>query len=215
MARITLASVLLLLCAVSPALANHDLFFTEYVEGSSNNKAVENFNPTGATVDLGAGQYLVQVYANGSATPTSTVTLTGTVVSGDVFVVGHTSAGAGITAVADQLSGSLSHNGNDTIVLRKGGAAGTILDVIGQIGFDPGAQWGVDPVATQDNTIRRKDTICEGDPDGSNDFNPGLAAEWDGFVVDTFSGLGTHPIPSCAPTGTQEGTWGAIKLLYR
>ena len=40
--------------AVSP-----DLFFSEYVEGSSNNKALEIYNGTGTTVDLAAGGYEV------------------------------------------------------------------------------------------------------------------------------------------------------------
>jgi predicted extracellular nuclease len=30
-----------------------DLFFSEYVEGSSNNKALEIYNSTGAAIDLG------------------------------------------------------------------------------------------------------------------------------------------------------------------
>jgi hypothetical protein len=34
-----------------------DLFFSEYVEGSGFNKAVEIFNGTGAAIDLGAAGY--------------------------------------------------------------------------------------------------------------------------------------------------------------
>ena len=40
-----------------------DLFFSEYIEGSSSNKAVEIYNPTGATVDLSI--YAVKLAANG------------------------------------------------------------------------------------------------------------------------------------------------------
>ena len=57
-----------------------DLFFSEYVEGSSNNKAIELFNGTGAAVDLTAGGYQLQLYFNGSTTAT-TIALTGTVAS--------------------------------------------------------------------------------------------------------------------------------------
>ena len=68
--------------------------------------------------------------------------------------------------------------------------SGTTLDVIGQIGFDPGVEWGTDDASTQNNTIRRKCTVTDGDPDGSDAFDP--AVEWDGFPQDTFDNLGSH-----------------------
>ena len=43
---------------VAPAsAAPTELFFSEYIEGSSNNKAVEIYNGTGAPIDLAAGGY--------------------------------------------------------------------------------------------------------------------------------------------------------------
>ncbi|MBL9120313.1 MAG: lamin tail domain-containing protein, partial [Phycisphaerae bacterium] len=53
-----------------------DLFISEYIEGSSNNKAIEIYNGTGAAVDLGAGGYGLELYANGSPTATATLNLT-------------------------------------------------------------------------------------------------------------------------------------------
>jgi hypothetical protein len=44
--------------------------------------------------------------------------------------------------------------------------------------------------STADNTLVRKPDVCGGDTNGSNTFDP--AAEWDGFAVDTSSGLGSH-----------------------
>ena len=38
-----------------------DLFISEYIEGSSNNKALEIFNGTGATIDLAAGGYKLEL----------------------------------------------------------------------------------------------------------------------------------------------------------
>ncbi len=49
----------------APDAAATDLFFSEYVEGSSNNKALEIYNGTGAPVDLGAADYSVQMFFNG------------------------------------------------------------------------------------------------------------------------------------------------------
>src|SRR5512145_2157886 len=169
-----------------PALAAPtELFFSEYIEGSSNNKALEIYNGTGASIDLGAGGYNVQMFFNGSASASTTINLTGTVADGDVFVLAQALAGTAITSQADQTSTASWYNGDDAVVLRKGT---TVVDVIGQIGFDPGTQWGVDPVSTADNTLSRKSTVCAGDPDGSNAFDP--APEWDGFAIDTFTGLG-------------------------
>ena len=48
---------------------------------------------------------------------------------------------------------TLTFNGDDAVVLRRGS---TILDVIGQVGLDPGSEWGSGLTSTADNTIRRK-----------------------------------------------------------
>jgi predicted extracellular nuclease len=97
------------------------LFFSEYVEGSSYNKALEIYNGTGAAVNLAAEGYAVQIYFNGSASPGQTISLSGSLADGDVYVLAHTSADPGILAVADQTSGNVLFNGDDAVVLRKGG----------------------------------------------------------------------------------------------
>ncbi len=164
-----------------------DLFFSEYVEGSSNNKALEIYNGTGSSVDLTAGAYSVQMYFNGNSSAGLTINLSGTVADGDVFVLAQSSADASILAVADQTNGSGWFNGDDAVVLRKGTA---FLDVIGQVGVDPGSEWGSGDQSTQDNTLRRQPTVCAGDPDGADAFDP--SGEWDGYAQNTFDGLGTH-----------------------
>ncbi|MHB8819434.1 MAG: lamin tail domain-containing protein, partial [Bellilinea sp.] len=166
-----------------------ELFFSEYVEGSSNNKALEIYNGTGAAVDLAAGGYNIQMFFNGNPVAGLTINLTGTVADGDVYVLAHSSAVAVILAQADQTNGAGWFNGNDAVALRKGT---TIIDVIGQIGYDPGSQWGTDLTSTADNTLRRKPTVLAGDPDGSNAFDPTL--EWIGYANNTFDGLGSHTV---------------------
>lgn len=214
MKKLLLVSLLgsaIALTAALPALANSDLLFSEYVEGSSNNKAVEIWNHTGATIDLGADGYKIQIYFNGAVTPQNTINLTGTLASSDAFVVVNSSAGAPLLALADLTSGLLSFNGDDAVVLVKG-ASNAIVDVIGQIGFDPGSEWGTGVVSTADNTLRRKALVCDGDTDGSDAFDPSL--EWDGYAQDTFDGLGSH-LDACGPTPVTPGTWGAMKAIYR
>lgn len=178
---------LVLASAIPVSAQPTDLFFSEYIEGSSNNKALEIYNGTGAAINLATGGYNLQMYFNGNASAGLTINLTGTVASGDVYVVAHSSANAAILAQADQTNGSGWFNGDDAVVLRKGT---TVLDVIGQIGLDPGAEWGTGLTSTADNTLRRKATVCAGDPNGGDAFNP--AAQWDGFATDTFGGLGAH-----------------------
>lgn len=135
------AAVTITALGVAPTAASAaptDLFISEYVEGSSNNKAIELFNGTGTAVDLTAGGYQLQLYFNGSTTAT-TIALTGSVAAGDAFVFASASAGAAVLAQADQTSGASLFNGDDAIVLRRGT---TVLDSIGQVGVDPGTEWG-------------------------------------------------------------------------
>lgn len=205
-------AMLPLMAAPTATAADGELFFSEYVEGSSNNKAIEIYNPGSSPVDLAAGDYAVAVYSNGNPSAGSTIDLTGSVAGGEVYVVANPSAFAEVTAVADQKSGSASWNGNDAVALIKGD---TVLDVIGQIGTDPGSAWGEGDVTTGEHTLRRKSTVSAGDPDGSDPFDP--AAEWEGFPQNTFDGLGAHqagPAPDVAPTvdavNPEDGTTGVL-----
>lgn len=168
-----------------------DLIISEYVEGSGNNKALEIFNGTAANINLST--YVLQLYSNGSNTPTASLTLFGTLGAGKTFVLGRTDADRAIIAVMDIGSGNLiAFDGNDAIVLRKGGANGTVIDVIGQIGVNPGNAWSSNSVSTLDKTLRRRKDICKGDTDASNAFDP--AAEWEVFPLNTFDGLGKHAV---------------------
>jgi len=174
-----------------------DLFISEYIEGSSNNKAIEIYNETGSAIDLAANGYSIQMFFNGATTADLTITLTGTVANGGVFVLAQSGASATILAQADQTNGSGWYNGDDAVVLLKGA---TIIDSIGQVGFDPGTEWGTGLVSTADNTLRRMSTVCAGDPNSTNVFDPSM--EWDGFAMDTFGELGAHSASCGGPTPT-------------
>ena len=164
-----------------------DLFISEYVEGSGNNKALEIYNPSASAVDLATAAYTLEIYANGSAVANSPIPLAGSVPAGGTFVLKNSSASASI--IAQQSSGSLSFNGDDAVVLRK---AGAVVDAIGQTGFDPGSSWADGGVSTVDKTLRRKPAVTTGDSVANNVFDPSL--EWDQFNVDIFTGLGSHTI---------------------
>ncbi|MEO6903306.1 MAG: ExeM/NucH family extracellular endonuclease [Bacteroidia bacterium] len=175
----------------------NDLFISEYVEGSSNNKAIEIYNSTGVAIDLAAADYKIEMYFNGSTTVGLTIPLIGTIVNNGVFVLAHASAVLPINP--NQTSNANWFNGDDAIMLKRGT---TVLDVIGQIGFDPGTEWGVGLVSTADNTLRRKNNFCLGDTNCFNVFDPSI--EWDGFSTNDFSGLGSHN--SCSAVSPLKGS---------
>ncbi len=162
--------------AISTSAAT-DLFFSEYVEGSSNNKAIEIYNGTGAGVDLGA--YRVELYTNGNTTFQNAINLSGTLAAGDVYVIANSSAAQAILDVADVTSGVTFFNGNDALVLLKNGQR---IDSIGEVGDS--ATWGLEV------TLRRKATVMAGDPVANDAFD--RTVEWDEFAQDTFDGLGCH-----------------------
>lgn len=180
--RHTLALAIVGLCAL-PASAQ--LYFSEYIEGSSNNKALEIYNSSNSAINLSG--HKVEMYFNGSGSAGLTINLNGTIPAFGVFVLAHSSANATIQAVANQTNGSGWYNGDDAVVLKSGD---TVLDSIGQVGFDPGTEWGTGLTSTADNTLRRKTSITSGDTAINFSFNP--ADEWEGYAQDTFDHLGTY-----------------------
>ena len=61
-----------------------DLFISEYIEGSYNNKAIELYNPTNEAIDL--SKYSLSRWSNGATTPLNTI-LSGTIEANDAFVI--------------------------------------------------------------------------------------------------------------------------------
>ncbi len=172
-----------------------NLFISEYIEGSSFNKAIELYNGTEYPISV-SGTYSLALYTNGSASVSQSVVLSGTIAPDDVYVLAHGSAAVTITVLADQISSAvINFNGDDALALFHNGQ---IIDTFGQIGFDPGTEWGTGLVSTVDNTLVRKSSIISGDTNGANDFGDDLAAEWDGYANNTLSELGAHTIDPCS-----------------
>jgi predicted extracellular nuclease len=161
------------------------VIISEYVEGSSNNKGIELYNTSASPVDL--SRFRLLIYFNGSATPASTILLGGSLAGGEAWVLAHVSAA--FASSADQTSNALSFNGDDALVLE---VDGIVVDSIGQVGVDPGPEWGTGSTSTQDNTLRRMPQVLAGDTDPSDAFDPSV--QWLGFATNTFGGLGTHVV---------------------
>lgn len=184
----------------NPTAGPTDLFFSEYIEGSSDNKALEIFNGTGNEIDL--DNYMIQIYFNGNTSAGSILSLSGMLSDGGLWVVADDNADENILDVANQVFIDTNFfNGNDAVALWNT-ASNELIDVIGQIGFDPGSEWSGGGIGTQNETLRRISTIYQGDSDGSNAFDPSV--QWIGFALNEFSGLGAHSFdPPTTPLATQ------------
>ncbi len=176
----------------TPITANaSSVYFSEYLEGSSFNKALEIFNHGAIAVE----NLQIVLYANGSSSPSATIALNGSIPPGGVFVIAGSRSNPALASLADQLSGSLNFNGDDAIGLILNGV---LVDTIGQIGFDPGAGWTTDILSTLNMTLRRRPGVSSGDSNPNDDFLPNLdplTGEWDGFSIDDFSDIGLINAP--------------------
>lgn len=210
--KIVLLTVLMiagLLPAVGQkAQAAGHLLISEYVEGTSYNKAIEIYNPTKEAVDLST--YSLVSFLNGASETSGTVyalKLSGTLEPGKTYVIANQNAGAEVLAKADLKTSSsvMNFNGDDTLVLfdnyNAATKTGDVNDSIGQVGFDPGTQFGSD-VATVDMTLVRTTDKLTADTDIHNAYDP--AVQFIALPKDTFTELGrfngdvTAPAPETA-----------------
>lgn len=170
-----------------------ELFFSEYIEGSSFNKAIEIYNGTEQNVDL--SQYTVELYSNGATESTNSTTLSGSLESGDVCVIANSSSDQAIKDLADaEENGVINFNGDDVLILKRDG---TIIDVFGKLGEK--ASWGG---VTKDKTLVRKSSITVGDDDPDNEFDPSI--EWNVYDKNTFDYLGSHTMDGFEGGGSIE-----------
>ena len=166
----------------SPGAAT-ELFFSEYIEGSSNNKALEIYNGTGAAVDLRPVATTsrcssMAAHRQGSRS-TSATALSGPVADGDVFVVAQSAANADDPGAGRpderRLAGSTATTPSSFARARRSSTSSARSGC-----RIPGTEWGTGLTSTADNTLRRKPTVLAGDTIGSDAFDP--AVQWDGFA---------------------------------
>lgn len=161
-----------MLSSVAYAQDCSKIFISEYVEGWSNNKALEIYNPTGQAINL--SEYFVARYSNGSSTATNAnaVQLSGTIPAHATFVAvldkrdpngtGQEAPiwdslevrGDGFFSPVYNTSNAFYWNGNDAVLLAKGTLTGAstssittatgfqIIDVFGKIGENPANETG-------------------------------------------------------------------------
>lgn len=194
----------------------NQIFISEVIEGWSNNKAVEIYNPTANTVNLN-GIGLVR-FSNGSTSYGSIAMLDGySIAANDVIVVvldKQDQAGTGLEApVWDDLAAAadvfinptydngvwpMYFNGNDAIAIVSNNGQ-TLIDLYGRIGEGTGfggwSAYGTDETgatlyATTDHTQIRKSTVTSGITMNPSSFD--VFAQYDTLPANTFTFLGAH-----------------------
>jgi endonuclease I/chitodextrinase len=162
-----------------------ELFISEYIEGSSNEKAIEIVNLTGSTINL--SDYSIQKQSNGGSWVDDYPLGNSNIIPGDVFVIAHADVTAPALLNEADLFGPpnedtspygygspLNFNGNDPVGLYKNGV---LIDIIGNEGDSS------DHI--QNKTYRRKSTISS--PNAIFDTD-----EWLVLAVNTYDGIGSH-----------------------
>ena len=176
--NISAASNAVTLTTTANTSTTSDLLFSEYIEGSSNNKALEISNATGAAVNLSI--YSIKKQTNGAGSWSTGLALSGTLNSGSKFtIVNSLMALSCYSTSAANLSTSaaeMNFNGNDAVGLFKNGV---LIDIIGT--FNGGTA-----NFSADETIRRKAIVTA----PTTTFNK--TNQWDVFGLDTCNNLGSR-----------------------
>ncbi|WP_134356059.1 endonuclease [Flavobacterium psychrophilum] len=153
-----------------------ELFFSEYVEGTSNNKALEIINITGSPIDLSA--YSIKKQTNGTGTWSSGLSLSGNIDDGSVYFITNSLTASPCTpsrtANLSTAATEMTFNGNDPVGLFK---SGTLIDIIGVLNGGA-ANFSID------ETLRRKSSVTA----PNTAFNK--TTEWVVLPTNTCDGLG-------------------------
>ncbi len=138
------------------------LFISEYANAVGGNY-IEIYNPTNADVDM--SNYKIWRALNGGAWSgagtTDVISLSGTLASGNVYVVARDPLDM---PFANKYDVDLDYNGDDNIGLAWNGGSGTtftLIDSVGDENGDPGTGWTVAGTAnaTKDHTLVRKASV--------------------------------------------------------
>ncbi|MBO6620427.1 MAG: SusE domain-containing protein [Balneola sp.] len=180
--------------------APSNLIFSEYIEGSSNNKALEITNLSDSTVIL--QNYRIAQSVNGGGWEFyHTFKEDASIAAGAQYVILNASVDASFFAAenADEVLGFPSpvhHNGDDArgiIHIDSQTGDTTWVDVFGDPDNDPGSGWDVAGVerGTQNFTLVRKDTVTAGNTTALGSFGTNFDdSEWIIKNTNIFTNLG-------------------------
>jgi hypothetical protein len=201
----TLLSLMIISFASSAQCS--DLFFSEYIEGSGVNKALEIYNPTSSDIALD-NYYILMIRDGGTSSTVDSFGLAGQLTSNNVYVIGHSGAAStDLKSQSDTLinGGVLNFNGDDCVYLINR-VSGDTADVFGTIGTDPGSSWtwnaGGVSYESRNSTLTRNYNVQSG-------IVAWDTLEWSTSVQDDVSNLGSHSSACHPPTATEPSTAAA------
>ena len=165
-----------------------DLFFSEYLDGTGWDKGLEIYNPSAtATADL--GEYAVKTYNNGSTVATHEVQFSGSLGPGEVFTIVNPLAPPFLLQLADLIDDVTLFNGNDATTLERNGVE---VDVLGEVGINPGEGWPVNDVTMLHHTLVRNADVTM----GSDDWDV-VQFQWQDYPENTYDYFGDHTANPC------------------
>lgn len=179
----------------------YEIFISEYIEGSGNNKAIELYNPTSASMTL--INYDLAIYNSAATTPNYTYALDSITIPAysTYVIVASTSANQEMKDQSDAYSSVANFNGDDAIALLKNDV---IIDLFGKNdGNDPGTSWTFDDGATAEYTLVRDSSVTTPSATWNTD-------EWIVYDQDTFGFLGLHFLIGHDDTGARPSYSGAV-----
>lgn len=139
------------LFALLATVAHAQLVFTQYYEGTSNNKWIELTNVGATSIDLSA--YTVSLYSNAAAeswksgtAAGSNLALSGSLAAGSSFLIAHSSAVLPRAASTANVmtTGVAAFNGNDSLVLWNDQATYSTARITDALSFTNAGNEGVD-----------------------------------------------------------------------
>lgn len=186
-----------------------DLFISEYIVGSNNNRALEIYNPTPNPINL--ANYKVGRFRDGASNP-MLLSLSNTLQPYETWVVtidkrdgNQTCPGLecavdiALQTVTDtfvnptyvQSNSPFYFNGDDAVILSDV-AGTTIIDLVGKIGEDPGTAWSDTSGGwwTTGHTLVRKSNVLDGVKVNPSTFL--VMNEWDSLSINIFDHVGWH-----------------------
>jgi len=198
--------------AILPVVDNpSNLIFSEYIEGSGNNKALEITNLTDSTVSL--QNYRIAQSVNGGGWEYyHTFAAEASIAAGAQYVILNDEVDPTFFAAenADEVLGfpsAVHHNGDDArgiIHIDSQSGDTTWVDVFGDPNNDPGSGWEVAGVenGTQNFTLLRKASVAKGDTASLGSFGTNFDdSEWIIKNTNIFTNLGAATETEAALAG--------------
>ena len=171
-------TITLIQSAAGASIEPTELFISEYVEGSSNNKYIEIYNPTSQAIDLSVYSIVMHNFnKEHSFSQDQTMELSGSIEAGATVVYAHSKATAySGTVILGENDNVMNFNGNDPVSLYHNGVE---IDRFGP------ANDAVSGDFAKDHTYRRVSSVIA-------PSNVWVETEWEELGKDDVSDLGKH-----------------------